>query len=281
MNGMQLQLRRVPPLRLDLRGLLPTALAGLDLDAIARLPLGHGRATLALGDCFDLARFDAAQPTLRLEGEPAAMRGLDHIGCALAEGHVEVIGGAGDHAGALMRGGTLRIDGDAGLLAGCQMAGGRLEVSGSVGDWAASGLPGSSDGMRGGVFIVHGAAGTRLADRMRRGTLLVLGDVGTLAASRLVAGTVVLGGAVGAHLGWGQRRGSVLLLQPGAWQAPPTFVPAGGDAPVAWQLMARALSREFGRLRADLAALPQHAPPAWRGDLAADGRGEVWTLAPA
>jgi formylmethanofuran dehydrogenase subunit C len=274
MNGLSLTLRAAPALRLDLRGLLPQPLLALDDAALAALPVLMGLAAVPLAELFTFERFDADQPTLRLVGD---LSRADHVGRGLAEGCVEVDGNVGDHAGTAMTGGTLRIAGDAGLLAGCQLAGGRLEVRGSVGDHAASGLPGSMDGMRGGLFIVHGNAGRRLADRMRRGTLLVLGATADFAASRLVAGTVVLAGRVGAHPGYGLRRGSLLLLD-GPAEPPPTWVPAGADAPVAWQLLARDLARlaaDIGPPAAALAELPRRRVRRHLGDLAVDGRGEL------
>jgi len=274
MNGIALRLHATPSLRLDLRGLLPEPLLALDDAALAAHRVLHGNQWLALAELFSIQRFDADKPTLRLAGE---LQRADHIGRGLAGGRIEVDGHAGDHAGTSMAGGELHIAGDAGLLAGCQLAGGRLEVRGSVGDHAASGLPGSMDGMRGGLFIVHGQAGRRLADRMRRGTLLVLGEVADFAASRLVAGTVVLAGRVGAHPGWGQRRGSLVLLD-AAVQPGPTWVPAGADAPVAWQLLARDIARvaaDLGPAAAALRELPRRTVRRHLGDLAVDGRGEL------
>ena len=278
MNGTTLVLLTPPALRLDLRGLLPHALAAVDDAALARWPVGCGHDRVALGELCRITRFDADEPTLRLEGDFSR---ADRIGWGQAGGQLLVEGDAGDHAGALMTAGALHIRGSAGLLAGCQMAGGRLAVAGNVGDHAASGLPGSMDGMRGGVFTVAGNAGARLADRMRRGTLWVQGDAGDFMASRLVAGTLVLGGRCGVHPGWGQRRGSIVLLQgqhaqqgqagQGAFQPPPTFVPANAEARVAWQLLAR----DLAKLDPLLADLPRRTVQRWLGDLAVDGRGEM------
>ncbi|MEK8025193.1 formylmethanofuran dehydrogenase subunit C [Pseudaquabacterium rugosum] len=304
MSGFELTVRpdalAACALRPDLRGLRPTALAGLDAAAVAAWPIGLGRGRIALGELFEVRRSDTPAaagadsgtgtgtagdaPWLRLQGDPAALGRLDRVGWGLDAGTIEVDGPVGDQAGALMSGGRMVVRGRAGLQAGCQLAGGALEVIGDVGDFAASGLPGSLDGMRGGTFIVHGAAGARLADRMRRGTLIVLGDAGDWAASRLVAGTVVLCGGVGAHLAYGQRRGSLLLLGEAAadpaWSPSSTHVPAGADAPVAWQLLARDLQARHGALHPRLQGLAARRPRRWLGDLAADGRGEVIT-APA
>lgn len=281
MNGHRLTLRQRLPLRLDLRGVLPGALAALDLAAVERLPVAHGREWLPLAECFHIEAFEAAQPSLHLIGD---LSRVDHLGWGLDGGDILVDGPVGDHLGSTMRAGTIRVRGSAGDLAGVEMAGGELHIEGDAGHFVASPLPGSMDGMRGGLICIHGRAGDRLGDRMRRGTVIVGGDVGDFAASRLVAGSVLLGGRAGAHPGYGQRRGSLVWLQPDAApEPPPTFVPGQGDAAVFWQLFARDLAR-LGRqhfagqpLADRLAALPARRAQRWRGDLAVDGHGE-WLL---
>jgi formylmethanofuran dehydrogenase subunit C len=110
---------------------------------------------------------------------------------------------------------------------------------------------------------------------MRRGSVLVFGDVGDFAASRLVAGTLALGGAAGGHVGYGMRRGSVVLADAGAaFTPPPSFVPAVADADVFWQLLARDLAR-LGGAGSVFASLPQRRIGRWLGDLAAGGKGEL------
>ena len=268
MTGWTLSLRQRPTLRLDLRGLRPSALAGLSAAELAALPLGHGREPVALGDCFAVnPRADGA---LVFEGD---LSRCDRVGWQLDGGTLRVAGPVGDHAGGAMRAGELLIEGDARDLVGCEMAGGRLEVRGHVGDFAAGNLPGSMDGMRGGLLLVRGHAGARFGDRMRRGTALVFGDAGDFLASRLVAGTIAVGGRVGRHLGYGLRRGSVVLAGPPP-QIPSTYVPAVAEAPVFWQLLARDLAR-LGGPGSAFAGLPQRRIRRHLGDLAAGGQGEL------
>jgi formylmethanofuran dehydrogenase subunit C len=281
MNSHRLTLRAAIPLRLDLRGVLPLALAGLGADAVARLNIVHGREWLPLGEFFDIEALDAPEPTLHFSGD---LGRVDHLGWGLDGGALLVDGPVGDHLGSTMRAGSIRVRGSAGDLAGVEMAGGELHIEGDVGHFAAGTLPGSMDGMRGGLFCIHGRAGDRLADRMRRGTLIVAGDVGDFAASRLVAGTVVLGGRAGLHPAYGLRRGSLLWLDPAAAPEPPaTFVPARGAVPVFWQLLARDLARlgaaHFAgtALAQRLAALPGLTAQRHLGDLAVDGHGEWLT----
>jgi formylmethanofuran dehydrogenase subunit C len=268
MSGFTLSLRQVPALRLDLRGLTPTALAALGAAEVERLPVGCGNTLLPLAEFFRVAPRD--DDTLVFDGDCAR---CDRIGWQLDGGRIVVDGAAGDHAGTAMRGGVLHVKGPVRDLAGCEMAGGRLEIDGSAGDFTGSTLPGSLDGMRGGTLLVHGHAGARCGDRMRRGTLVVFGDVGDFAASRMVAGTLAVGGACGAHGGYGMRRGSVVF----AGSAPPpspTFVEAGAEAPVFWQLLAR----DLALLGGPFAGLPARRPRRHVGDLASDGKGE-WIVA--
>jgi len=269
MTRVRLVLKNAPPLRLDLRGVTPAALAGLSIEQIEKLPLVHGNQMLALAEFFSVAALAAGDgmPELQLEGD---LSRVDRIGWQLAGGRIVVAGPVGDYAGACMSGGELHVRGHAGLLAGCEMSGGLLQIDGDAGDHAASTLPGSMDGMRGGTLIVRGRAGDRFADRMRRGSALVFGDVGDFLASRLVAGTIAIGGRAGAHVGYGMRRGSIVFAG-AAPDLPATFVPALGGTPVAWQLIARDLARHGG----PFAGLAARRAVRHLGDLAADGRGEL------
>lgn len=262
----RLRLRQSPGLRLDLRGLTPAALAGLDAAAIERLPLAQGRQGVPLAEFFDVT-IEGEGDTLVLEGDLAR---CDRIGWQLGAGRIVVEGSAGDHTGAGMTAGVLEVRGDVRDLAACEMAGGELVVHGNVGDFAAGAQPGSLDGMRGGRLIVRGNAGARFGDRMRRGTVLVFGDAGDFFASRMVAGTIALGGRAGAHVGYGMRRGS-LVFAGAAPVVPATFVPAVGEAPVFWQLLARDLAPHGG----PFAGLPGRPVQRHLGDLAAGGKGEL------
>jgi formylmethanofuran dehydrogenase subunit C len=271
MSHWHLTLRQQPPLRLDLRSLNPTALAGLGQADIEHLPLPHGNAMTPLGEWFSVKPLASDSADWVLEGD---LQRVDRIGWQLAAGRVRVEGHAGDYLGACMSGGEIFASGHAGDLAACEMAGGSLRVAGNVGDFAASTLPGSMDGMRGGLFVVQGNAGDRLADRMRRGSVLLHGRAGDFLASRLVAGTVALAGACGAHPGWGMRRGALIFATADAAErlAPAaTFVPAIADAAVFWQLLSRDLARHGGAF----ADLPRRPISRWLGDLAADGKGEL------
>lgn len=262
-----LSLKQSPALRLDLRALVPEALAGLSASAVEALPLWQGRQALPLAEFFKVTQGEGPAELLVLEGDLAR---CDRIGWQLAAGRIEVHGPVGDLLGTGMSGGEIVVHGGAGQLAGCEMQGGRLTVRGDVGDFAAAPLPGSMEGVKGGVLLVHGRAGARLADRMRRGLVLVHGDAGDFAASRLVAGTVAVGGTPGAHAGVQMRRGTLLCA--GGGVAPgPNFVPTQHDVGVIWQLLARSLAPHGGAF----AALPARRVRRLAGDLATGGRGEI------
>jgi len=267
-SGWTLRLRRPPPLRLDLRGITPLALAARSVSDVERRPVGHGNRLLPLAEFFSVSARD--DDTLVFEGDLAR---CDRLGWQMDGGRLVVDGAAGDYTGACMTAGEITVSGDSGALAACEMAGGSLTVAGSVGDFAASILPGSLDGMRGGQLVVRGRAGARLGDRMRRGTVVVYGDVGDFVASRLVAGTIAIGGRPGTHGGYAMRRGSVVFAG-SAPQPLPTFVPAIADVPVFWQLLARDLARHGGPFdKLHMRRIERHL-----GDLGADGRGE-WVVA--
>ncbi|HSN32413.1 MAG TPA: formylmethanofuran dehydrogenase subunit C [Ideonella sp.] len=269
MSGWTLTLKSVPALRLDLRGLRPSALAALPALEIERLPIGHGAGQVALGELFRVAPH-AGDDLLVFSG--AGLERCDRIGWKHDGGRTEVEGDAGDYAGALMTAGAVHVHGSARLHAACEMAGGTLEIAGDVGDHAGGVLPGSIDGMRGGRLVVRGNAGRRFGDRMRRGTALVFGDAGDFLASRMVAGTIALAGRAGAHVGYGMRRGSVVFAGAPPQAIAATFVPAVADAGVFWQLLARDL-QAFGGAFDALAR--RRIAARHLGDLAAAGKGEL------
>jgi formylmethanofuran dehydrogenase subunit C len=267
MTGWRLQLRRPPALRLDLRGITPLALAGLGAGAIEQWPVGHGRSFVPVAEFFSVQALSS--DALVLEGD---LSRVDRIGWKMDGGQMVVEGSAGDQAGACMIAGTLQIKGSAGVLAACEMAGGTLSIDGDAGDFGASTLPGSMDGMRGGTLVVKGNAGDRFGDRMRRGTVLVFGNAGDFLASRLVAGTIAVGGRAGAQVGYGMRRGSVVFAAGAkAAELPATFLPAGADAAVIWQLLARELARHGGPFE----ALPSRGIERHLGDRGTGGKGEL------
>jgi len=266
MSGWRLTLRQPPAVRVDLRSVLPAALAGLSAAQIEQLPVGHGNVLVPLGEFFTIEA-NEKDDALVFEGD---LSRFDRVGWQMAGGCITVDGPAGHYAGGCMSGGELRVKGHVGLLAACEMAGGQLTVEGDAGDFAASTLPGSVDGMRGGTLIVKGNAGERFGDRMRRGTALVFGNVGDFAASRMVAGSIGIGGQAGAHVGYGMRRGSVVFTAAAPTIAT-TFVPALVEVQVFWQLLAKDLARHGG----PFARLPSRAIERHLGDLASDGRGEL------
>ena len=270
MSGWRFALTHAPALRVDLRGITPSALAGLSAAQVGQLRVGHGNAMLPLAEFFRIEPDTGDALVFN-----ADLSRFDRVGWQMTAGRILVDGAVGHYAGGCMTGGELVVKGDAGLLAACEMAGGRLSVEGKVDDFAASTLPGSMDGMRGGSLVVKGNAGARFGDRMRRGTALVFGIAGDFLASRMVAGTIAVGGQVGAHVGYGMRRGSVIFASPQALHnssdLSPTFVPAVAGADVIWQLLARDLAHHGG----PFAALASMRIERHLGDLAAGGKGEL------
>jgi formylmethanofuran dehydrogenase subunit C len=273
-------LRQQPALRLDARVLTPAALAGLSVAAIEHLPIQQGRHTMPLAEFFDVKAnatsspaSDDTTPRLVLQGD---LSRVDHIGQNMNGGELIVDGDVGHHLGTAQSGGHIELRGSSGDLAGAERSGGSLTVHGNVADCAGGALPGSMDGMHGGVFIVRGRAGDRVGDRMRRGSLIVLGDAGDFAASRMVAGTLVVGGKLGVHPAYRMRRGTLICVgsMPGLGAG---HIAVPGDCSVLWQLLTRYIARLAGP-NSLLADLPRRRYTRLAGDLAVDGKGEVFHL---
>ncbi len=261
MRGFTLRLKQSPALRVDMRGVTPSA-------DVPQLQVGYGNALVPLAELFSITPRNDGK--LVFEGDCSR---CDRIGWQMDGGTLIVEGDAGDYVGAVMRGGEILVRGNTRDLAACEMAGGALTIDGNAGDFTASTLPGSMDGMRGGTLVIKGNVGERCADRMRRGSVIVFGNSGDFLASRLVAGTIALGGRSSAHVGYGMRRGSIVFAGPAPTPSP-TFVPAIADVPVFWQLLARDLAQHGGVF----ADLPSRRIERQLGDLAADGKGE-WIIA--
>ena len=264
MKGWRLRLREEPPERLDLSGVSAAALAGLDANAVARLPVGTTRAGLCLGDSFSVA--GGPGPDLAIEGGSAR---LDDLGADLAGGTLEVDGDVGQRLGRGMTGGIIRVRGSAGPFAGAEAAGGTIVIDGDAGERAGGALHGRTGGLDGATLVIRGRAGPYLGDRMRSG-LVVADAAGDYAGARMIAGTLVAG-TVGDDPGYAMRRGTLLVREHG--RLLPTFVDTGRHRLVIVRLLERAL-RPIAPHLADLARddLNRRA-----GDLATLGKGELLT----
>jgi formylmethanofuran dehydrogenase subunit C len=251
--------------RLDLSGLTPERLAGLDSAQIARLEIHVGNRPVPVGELF---RIDGrVGPTLSIV--PAADN-LDGLGTGMRQGELHVDGNAGRRAAAGLAGGSVFIAGAAGDEAGSGMSGGRLTIGGDAGVRLGGPTAGSTQGMSGGVILVHGSAGARAGERLRRGTIVVAGDGGNDAGVNMIAGTLAILGTAGRMTGSGMRRGTILLCR-APDSVPVTFVDNGVH-----HLSVMALLLGEVATMADIG--PWAEPrPAHRllGDIAEGGMGEI------
>ena len=172
-------------------------------------------------------------------------------------------------AGERMEGGSLDIKGEAGPYAGRQMAGGFLRVRGYAGE-------GACTSMQGGLAIFESGVASGLGERMRRGVIAVYGEAEGDVLPDMLGGTVLLIGglAPGAHLLEGMNRGTVIL--PDEADVPPYFERTS-DVDLVF------LRYLFRQLEAQGVAVPKawfDVPfTRWRGDMAALGKGEIFTPA--
>jgi formylmethanofuran dehydrogenase subunit C len=256
------------PLAIDLGGILPERLAGLDAPAVARLPIRADGQPCRLGDLF-VVEGSADDGRIEFRGDFSRVH---RIGAEMAAGRIEVGGDAGRHAGERMSGGTLAIAGGAGDWLAAELAGGSVTVAGPAGDNVAAALPGSDIGMRGGMVIVGGSVGGLAGARMRRGILAVAGACGPAAAFEMRAGSVVCGAGVGSAPALGMRRGSLVVLD-GACPIPAGFRPGATWAPTILPLLLRRLAA--AGFRPGARGLPD-AWEHWHGDALSGGRGEIF-----
>lgn len=267
-SGYRLALKVAPVARVDMAGITPDRLAGLDAGAVARLTVFVGARAVALGDVFALS--GGPSGTLILEGHPR----LDNVGAGMAGGRLVVEGPVGALAGAGMSEGHLTIRGDAGDDLGAGLGGGRIDLAGHAGARLAAALPGERRGMTGGVVRVAGTAGPLAAERMRGGLVLIGGSAGTGLAQRMIAGTVAVKGALGPEAGVGMKRGTLVLDQP------PELLSAGfGDAGehdlVFLSLLARRMPEVAGLFGGALTGRARRLV----GDQLVGGQGEMLVLA--
>lgn len=263
----RLAVKQEPPVRVSLAGLLPENVAHASEAEIARRPLVIGNRRSALGEWF---RIESAgdDEALVLEGP---CRRFDHVGAAMSNGSLRVVGDIGAYLGLGMKAGRVLIEGSAGYGIATAMSGGEIWVRGNAGDALGGALPGNRSGMRGGLAVVGGSAGAACGDRLRRGSIIVRGDVGPGCGTRMLAGTVVVGGRAARNAGIAMRRGTIIVLS-GAESIAPSFADSGVQDLVFIRLLARMLA-ELG-----FADLGRRLGPlqCWRGDLAMRGSGELF-----
>lgn len=268
---MRLTLRQqhAPAQRMDMSGVSPERLLGMNDDDVRRIELHSGKRRLTLGDVFAIESDPDADDELVIV--PLDAR-LIHIGAGMGSGLLTIQGDAGDCAGRAMRGGTLRIEGNAGDYAGSGLAGGTLWIAGNAGDRAGAPMNGERRGQQGGLIHIRGNVGKRAGERQRRGYLIIEGDAGELLGFRMIAGTIYVGGKTGALACHGMRRGSVVLHEIPAEL--PSTIARNNHAELPFLRM---LLNELKRLTND--TLPLTADIALKarylGDMADDGRGEI------
>ncbi|MGC1274725.1 MAG: formylmethanofuran dehydrogenase subunit C [Planctomycetaceae bacterium] len=271
MSELYLELTAIPDRRVDASPLTPCRLAGMNDDAVRRVPLTfeNGKTT-TVGELF---RVDgAASEALFLNGNLAM---FDRVGAGMSRGVVTVDLSVGDNAGRDMTGGTLEIRGDAADGTGIDMSGGTIVVRGSAGRRSGSASPGAKRGMSGGEIVVFGDAGSETGASLRRGVIAVAGRIGPDAARAAIAGTVLAGQGFDPPAGRWLKRASLVSL--GETTIPPAFLATCTYRPSFVAVLLTHLRRTYG--------FPVTAKQAsglyrqFRGDMAESGRGEIllWT----
>lgn len=256
MRSITLRLRVEDDCSIDASTLRLEELAARSSDQIARQYIHVSSARAEMGEIFkiDCRETSVADPEMILQGDG---RNIHWLGHQHRVGRIIVESDIGDYCGACMSGGTITIAGSAGRYLG-----------------SATGARGI--GMNGGRIVVAGRAGLFAGQRMRRGEIWIAGDAGAGLASWQVAGTIGVGGTVGEHVGYGMRRGTLILATPTPLPSVRFTPPVQLDTPF----------RELLLNRHELQAI---WPPAQlvsdnrkfhvsRGDRSIGGIGEIWQL---
>jgi formylmethanofuran dehydrogenase subunit C len=249
MTALTLTLRAAPGRDIDVSGLTPDRLAGVDKAALGALGLGGGQ---QVGDVFEIALGDAQHVVIR-----GVTERLTHVGAG-------------------MRAGTITLEGSCGAHAGQGMRGGKLIVTGNAGDFLGGAPAGARQGMRGGMIAIHGRAGDRVGERMRRGLILIGGNAGAYCAANMLAGTIFVAGAVGTTPGFALKRGTLLLGRE-PHSIPATFQDSGEHSLLFLTLLEKQLQREgpaFARFLPFARKVRRYC-----GDLACGGTGEMLVFA--
>ena len=269
MSLLSFSLRNAAPGRIDLSGLTPGKLAGLNSYDISKIVVGKDRDQATAGDVFDIGgTLDGNTGLMVFAGCNGLMEG---IGEDLDGGHIIVEGDVGAHAGRNMKKGRLDIRGSTGAYLGAGMKGGLISVAKNAGDFVGGALTGEKNGMAGGTIVVDGDVGERAGDRMRRGTIIARGTIGAQAGSRMLGGTLWSEKGFGLNPGSLLRRGT--LIAPMVAAMPATFGDCGRHDLTILRIMTRSMIDLLGPLA------PKPLPPMVRryaGDLSTAGKGEIW-----
>lgn len=145
---------------------------------------------------------------------------------------------------------------------GYGMKGGQITIEGNAGDFLGA-------NMQGGILICQGNVKERTADNMRRGIILIDGDTGAYCCSRMIAGTVGVYGHAGPHLGYGLRRGTILLNK--QVDIPATWLDCGMHTLPFINLLFSA----FKPLASKFSNLNNTRVQRWMGDASQTGKGEI------
>ena len=264
-----LRLKQSSTIPLEVEGLLPEKLAGLNLAEIERLPLAHGNRTEPVAEWFDVAG-NPSQNELTISGDCGFVK---RIGERITSGRLVIEGNAGMHVGAMMKGGSISVSGNSGDWLGAEMSGGKIEVRGNAGHQVGAAYRGSRKGMRGGTIIAHGNAGDELGLLMRRGLIAVRGSVGSFCGASMIAGTIAVFGGVGPRIAAGMKRGTIIVKGP-----EPVWPPGVTYACEYQPAFARLILNQLQKMGFDQLPTGPVTVKCHRADLVTGGKGEVWSF---
>ena len=267
-------------LPIEVPGICPDQLAGLNESDIAKLPIGFGNRDVPLSEIFgvsgNMLQSEDDVPTIRWTGN---LKSVHWLGAKMGSGRMVIESSAGRHIGSQMSSGEIVVNGDVSDQVGAEMTGGTIRVAGNAGDLVGANYPGSKFGMNRGEIFIMGNADKGVGQRMRRGTIVIGGDCGTLAGWDMLAGTIVVLGHCQNNVGLNMSRGTIVLANPDPSKTDllPTFTPGGTNTVPVIRLLAKWIRRSAPDL--DVSRLIENRFTQYHGDAAKSSRGEIFVMA--
>ncbi|MBI1829915.1 MAG: formylmethanofuran dehydrogenase subunit C [Planctomycetes bacterium] len=256
-------LKKQPTVPLEAENITPDVVAALTHEALAALPVYHGKRQCRLDEFFDVE--GEASDDIEVHGDCGRVK---WIGRGMTRGRIKVVGNAGMHLGSGMTGGAIEVTGNASDWVGAEMKDGLIRIHGSAGGQVGAAYRGSLAGMAGGTILIGGNAGLEVGMRMKRGIIAVAGVVRDFAGLQMKGGTLFLLGGAEIRTGAWMFRGAIVSLKP--IKLLPTFSYACDYEPSFLRIYAKHLQTLGWTIPVDDGVYQR-----FTGDSSAPGKGEI------
>jgi len=203
---------KTPELYLECYNISPDVFAGKTPAEIAELDAREGKATLKLGDFFEVSGKAGKTPEeteIWIAGDCSRVK---YIGTKMTAGSITVDGNADMYLGGWMKGGKIHVKGNVHSFCGIAMEGGEILVDGNAENYVGCAYRGDWRGMRGGTIRIRGNAGNDIGTFMLGGTIIIEKNAFIHVSTHAEGGTVVIKGDVQGRVGGQMVKGDIYVL---------------------------------------------------------------------